>query len=82
LVQRGDNGELVEKYASAGSIVTSNERTDLRHAVEMAYEARSEARVAIHPEFAEKFSRRELARQLAALFDKATAQPRSRSGRT
>lgn len=68
----GDNVELVQKYASAGYVVTSNKRADLRHAVERAYEARSRTSVAIHPKFAEKFSRRELTRQLATLFDRLT----------
>ena len=68
----GDNVELVQKYASAGYVVTSNKRAELRHAVERAYEARSRASVAIQPKFAEKFSRRELTRQLAALFDRLT----------
>lgn len=81
-VPPGDNGELVGKYASAGYVVTSNERTDLRHAVEMAYEARSGTRAAIHPEFAERFSRRELTRQLADLLDGVTARPRRNPVRT
>ncbi len=68
----GDNAELVRKYASTGYVVTSNVRADLRQAVERAYEARSRASVAIHPEFAKKFSRRELTRQLATLFDRVT----------
>lgn len=71
-VPPGDNAELVEKYASAGYTVTSNNRADLRHAVESAYAARSRANVAIHPEFAKKFSRRELTWQLATLFDRLT----------
>ncbi len=71
-VPPGDNAELVEKYASAGYTVTSNKRADLRHAVESAYAARSLANVAIHPEFAKKFSRRELTWQLATLFDRLT----------
>jgi len=71
-VPPGDNAELVEKYASAGYTVTSNKRADLRHAVERAYAARSRANVAIHPEFAKKFSRRELTWQLATLFDRLT----------
>ena len=75
----GDNAELVRKYASTGYVVTSNIRADLRHAVERAYEARSRASVAIHPEFAKKFSRRELTMQLATLFDKATARSGSNS---
>jgi glycosyltransferase involved in cell wall biosynthesis len=73
----GDNAELVRNYASSGYVVTSNTRADLRHAVERAYEARSQASVAIHPEFAKQFSRRELTRQLATLFDKVTARSRS-----
>jgi glycosyltransferase involved in cell wall biosynthesis len=72
-VPPGDNAELVEKYASAGYTVTSNKRADLRHAVESAYAARSRANVAIHPEFAKKFSRRELTWQLATLFDRLTS---------
>ena len=71
-VPPGDNAELVEKYASAGYTVTSNKRADLRRAVERAYAARSRANVAIHPEFAKKFSRRELTWQLATLFDRLT----------
>jgi len=71
-VPPGDNAELVEKYASAGYTVTSTKRADLRHAVERAYAARSRANVAIHPEFAKKFSRRELTWQLATLFDRLT----------
>jgi len=78
-VPPGDNAELVKKYASAGYVVTSNIRADLRHAVERAYDARSRASVAIHPEFAKKFSRRELTMQLATLFDKATARSGSNS---
>jgi glycosyltransferase involved in cell wall biosynthesis len=73
-VPPGDNAELVRKYASTGFVVTSNTRADLRHAVERAYEARSRASVAIHPEFSKKFSRRELTTQLATLFDKVAAQ--------
>jgi len=69
-VPAGDNAELVRRYASAGYVVTSSQRVDLRHAVEKAYEERSRTRVAIHPEFATKFSREELAGQLATLFDR------------
>jgi len=75
----GDNAELVRKYASTGYVVTSNIRADLRHAVERAYEARSRASVAIHPDFATKLSRRELTGQLASLFDKVTARSGSNS---
>jgi glycosyltransferase involved in cell wall biosynthesis len=75
----GDNAELVQKYASSGYIVTSNSRADLRRAVERAYQARSQATEAVHPEFAKKFSRRELTRQLATLFDKVTARSGSNS---
>ena len=78
-VPPGDNAELVRKYASAGYVVTSNTRADLRHAVENAYDARSQASVAIHPEFAQKLSRRDLTRRLATLFDKVTGQPGSDS---
>ena len=66
----GDNAELVEKYASAGYVVTSKERADLRRALESAYAARSLTNGAIHPEFAERFSRGALTRQLATLFDR------------
>jgi glycosyltransferase involved in cell wall biosynthesis len=72
-VPPGDNAELVQKYASAGYIVTSNKRADLRHAVEWAYEARSRETAAIHPEFAKTYSRRELTRKLASLFDRLTS---------
>jgi len=68
----GDNTEIVRKYASSGYVVTSNTRADLRHAVERAYEARLRTSAAIHPEFAKKFSRQELTRQLATLFDRLT----------
>ena len=71
-VPPGDNAELVGKYASTGYVVTSSERADLRHAVERAYEGRAQAGVAINPEFEKKFSRRELAGRLAALFDRLT----------
>ena len=77
-VPPGDNAELVQKYASAGYIVTSKNRTDLRHAVEQAYEARSRERVAIHPEFAKEFSRRDLTRKLATLFDRLAASASDR----
>lgn len=70
----GDNAELVRKYASTGYVVTSGTRADLRHAVESAYQARSRACTAIHPEFATKFSRPELTRRLATLFDKVTSR--------
>jgi len=76
-VPPGDNAELVQKYALAGYVVTSNTRAELRHAIERAYEAGSRTSVAIHPKFAEKFSRRELTRQLATLFDRLT-DPTSR----
>lgn len=69
-VPPGDNAELVQKYASAGYVVTSRTRADLRHAVERAYDARSRANLAINPEFAKKFARRELTRELATLFDR------------
>jgi len=69
-VPPGDNAELVQKYASAGYVVTSRTRADLRHAVEHAYDARSRANLAINPEFAKKFARRELTRELATLFDR------------
>ena len=71
-VPPGDNAELVQKYALAGYVVTSNTRAELRDAVERAYEAGSRASVAIHPEFAKGFSRRDLARKLAILFDRLT----------
>ena len=78
-VPPGDNAELVQKYALAGYVVTSNTRADLRHAVERAYDARSRASVAIHPEFEKKLSRRDLTRQLATLFDKVSARSGSNS---
>jgi glycosyltransferase involved in cell wall biosynthesis len=71
-VPPGDNADLVQKYASAGYIVTSNRRDDFRDAVERAYGARARENVAIHPEFAEKYSRRDLTRELASLFDRLT----------
>ena len=71
-VSPGDNAEIVHKYASAGYVVTSNRRADLRHAVERAYEARMRTSAAIHPQFVEKFSRRTLTRELATLFDRLT----------
>ena len=71
-VPPGDNAELVKRYASTAYAVTSNVRADLRHAIETAYAARSQTSVAIHPEFASKFSRRELTSQLAILFDRLT----------
>jgi glycosyltransferase involved in cell wall biosynthesis len=70
-VPPGDNAELVQKYASSGYVVTSNTRAELRQAVERAYAARSRTS-AINPEFAKRFSRRELARKLALLFDRVT----------
>ena len=72
-VPPGDNAELVQKYASAGYIVTSDKRADLCHAVARAYDARSRVSVAIHPEFARRFSRRDLARELATVFDRLAA---------
>jgi len=78
-VPPGDNAELVRKYASTGYVVTSDICADLRHAVERAYEARSRATVAIRPEFAKNFSRQELTRQLATLFDKVSARSGSNS---
>src|SRR5207247_8283357 len=45
----GDNVELVRKYASARYVVTSNTRADLRHTVQMAYEAPSRTRLSLHP---------------------------------
>ena len=73
-VPPGDNAEIVREYASTGYVVTSDIRADLRHAVERAYDARSQASVAIRPEFAKKFSRQELTRQLAVLFDRVSAR--------
>jgi glycosyltransferase involved in cell wall biosynthesis len=72
-VPPGDNAELVQQYASTGYLVTSNRRADLRHALEQAYEARSRAIVGIHPEFAKRFSRRDLTRKLATVFDQLAA---------
>jgi glycosyltransferase involved in cell wall biosynthesis len=77
-VPPGDNAELVEKYASTAYVVTSNKSADLRHAVECAYEARSRAPVAIHPDFAKRFSRRDLTQKLATLFDQVTASSHDR----
>lgn len=78
----GDNAELVRKYASAGYVVTSSERADLRHAVQRAYDARSRTGPSIHPEFASRFARRELTRQLAAEFDRLASAPgAARQGR-
>ena len=74
-VPPGDNAELVQKYASTGYIVTSSKRSDLREAVERAYAARSSATVAIHPDFAKTFSRRDLTRKLAAVFDRLAPSP-------
>lgn len=71
-VPPGDNAQLVERYASTGFVVTSRGRGDLRRAVEDAYAARSRASMAIHPEFSKKFSRRELAGQLAIVFERLT----------
>lgn len=72
----GDNAELVRKYGSDVYAVTSNSRKDLRQAIESAYEARARANVAINPEFASTFSRRELTRRLATEFDHLTGQYR------
>jgi glycosyltransferase involved in cell wall biosynthesis len=69
-VPPGDNAEVVRRYASAGYVVTSGERADLRRAVETAYAARSAADAKIHPEFVQAFSRRELTRRLAEVFDR------------
>jgi glycosyltransferase involved in cell wall biosynthesis len=69
----GDNAELVRKYASTGYVVTSNSRADLRHAIEQAYATRSRSTAAVHPEFAAKFSRQDLTRQLATLFERVAA---------
>ena len=69
-VPPNDNAELVKKYASTSYVITSNSRTDLCHAIERAYNARSRECIAINPEFAEKFSRRELTSQLATLLDR------------
>ena len=68
-VPPGDNAELVKRYASFSCVVTSKSQADLSHAVERAYAARTQKN-AIHPEFAQKFSRRELTRQLASLLDR------------
>jgi glycosyltransferase involved in cell wall biosynthesis len=75
----GDNAELVRKYAASGYVVTSNERADLRRAIERAYATRSQASVAIHPEFAKQFSRRELTKRLAALFHELTGESTTES---
>ena len=72
-VPPGDNAELLKKYASSGYVVTSNSRTDLRGAIERAYQARSQSKTAIHPEFVKRFSRRELTAKLAGLFNRLTA---------
>jgi len=72
-VPPGDNAELLKKYASSGYVVTSNSRTDLRGAIERAYQARSQSKAAIHPEFVKRFSRRELTAKLAGLFNRLTA---------
>lgn len=77
-VPPGDNAELVKKYASSGYVITSNMRSDLRHAVESAYEDRSRVNLAIHPEFATNFSRHDLTRKLANLFDRLAALPCSK----
>lgn len=69
-VPPGDNAELVRNYASPGYLVTSDDRGELRAAVERAYEERSRSGAGIHPEYAERFSRRALTGQLAALFDR------------
>jgi glycosyltransferase involved in cell wall biosynthesis len=71
-VPPGDNAELVKKYASAGYVVTSKSRAELRNAIERAYAARSQANLAINPEFAKTFARRELTRELATVFDRLT----------
>lgn len=72
-VPPGDNADIVQRYASDPYVVTSNSRTDLLHAVERAYEARSKISGVIHPEFAKNFSRHNLTRQIGALFDRVTA---------
>ena len=72
-VPPGDNADLVQRYSSAGYVVTSNTRSDLRHAVERAYGDRARTSVAIHPEFVKQFSRRNLALEIASLFDRVTA---------
>jgi len=77
-VPPGDNAEIVQEYASAGYVVTSSKRADLRHAVERAYEARFRTSAVIHPKFVEKFSRRALTRQLATLFDRLIGPTSSR----
>jgi glycosyltransferase involved in cell wall biosynthesis len=76
-VPPGDNADIVRNYASTAYLVTSGNRADLRKAVEKAYAARSRTRAAILPEFAEKFSRRTLTRQLSAVFDRVTGPARA-----
>jgi len=72
-VPPGDNAELVREYASTGYVVTSDKRADLSDAVRKAYDSRALASVEINPEFARKYSRRELAGRLATLFDGVSA---------
>ena len=72
-VPPGDNADLVKKYASPGYVVTSNRLEDLRDAIEIAYREKASNVLAISPEFATKFSRQYLARQVATLFDKVVS---------
>jgi len=68
-VPPGDNAELIREYAPTGYVVTCDKRADLTDAVRKAYDSRARASVMIDPDFARKYSRRELTRRLATLFD-------------
>ena len=76
-VPPGDNAEIVRRYASSGYTVTSRSRAELRRAVESAYAARSRTNVSVSAEFQEKFSRQQLTRQLADVFDRLSSQSRT-----
>jgi glycosyltransferase involved in cell wall biosynthesis len=73
-VPPGDNAELVRKYASLGYVVTSDDRSELRAAIERAYAERSRSGAVIPPEYVQRFSRRALTGQLAAVFDRLASR--------
>lgn len=64
----GDNTDLVRRYSPASVLVTENDPTRVAEAFAAILQRLDQG--AVHPEFASLYNRRNLARQIATVFDR------------
>lgn len=67
-VPPGENAEIVRRYAGRSWVVTSHDKEELKAAVRAAYASRAEPRIGVTRAFEETYSRQDLTRRLAAVF--------------